>query len=563
MWKEIGSLKEPFNDAVNYKSKNQKEFFSTIFLRTNQLKECLEPSTYYLMGEKGTGKTAYAVYLENNTINDTKCKLTTMTETQYKRFIELKNKGRLEYSDYANIWRSILLLIASQMLIEKSKLFYHSFTGKFNKIEAAIARWNKNALNPEVESAFEAIDSDLFSVKGNAEKIVEMKAEESHKESEKVTRIKHHLLETEIALKEAICDLKKIKNNHVLFIDGIDYRPEGVKYNDYIECIKGLSEAAWQLNTEFFNNIKDSPGLIKIVLLVRPDVFHKLNLYNSNSRLQDNCVYLDWTTTEKDFELSSLYDMSGRYFSSQQAKRKPPKDKESTINLNKEALTHYFNGETETNHLFKTLLRNSFQKPRDFLTFFKIAINFNIKKGKSNQTQFEKGIYFQPNISKQFSDYMLGEVKNYASFYMSPIDFSNYLKFFQFLNGKSKFTISECQTAFNNFKNWASGESFVVKDYMKDVDSLLQFFYETNVIGYHETAIKDGSDFYHWAYKERSLNNLSPKIKTDCTLILNSGISKALDIGKELISSNQTSPLPKRSKPNSNKPRRKKFGHIK
>jgi hypothetical protein len=28
------------------------------------------------------------------------------------------------------------------------------------------------------------------------------------------------------------------------------------------------------------------------VLLVRPDVFHALNLYNSNSRIQDNSVYL-------------------------------------------------------------------------------------------------------------------------------------------------------------------------------------------------------------------------------------------------------------------------------
>lgn len=37
-WKEIDSLKEPFNDAVNYKSKSDKEFFSKIFLKTDELK---------------------------------------------------------------------------------------------------------------------------------------------------------------------------------------------------------------------------------------------------------------------------------------------------------------------------------------------------------------------------------------------------------------------------------------------------------------------------------------------------------------------------------------------
>lgn len=87
-WTPIKDLKEPFNDALNYRTKPQKQFFNKVFLRTADLKKCLDPSVYFLMGEKGTGKTAYAVYLENNSINDYRCQVTTMTETQYKRFIE-------------------------------------------------------------------------------------------------------------------------------------------------------------------------------------------------------------------------------------------------------------------------------------------------------------------------------------------------------------------------------------------------------------------------------------------------------------------------------------------
>lgn len=525
MWKDIQSLKEPFNDAVNYKSKSEKEFFSKIFQRTEQLKECLSPATYYLMGEKGTGKTAYAVYLENNTTNNTRCKLTTMTETQYKRFIELKTQGRLAYSDYANIWRSILLFVASQMLIEKSKSFYHSFTGKFAKVESAISKWNNNALNPEVESAFEALNSDALSVKVKNNNIGEVGGEQRHQEIEKISKIRHHLLETENALKDAISDLK-IKHNHILFIDGIDFRPEAVKYADYIECIKGLSEASWQLNTEFFNNIKDSSGRIKIVLLIRPDVFHKLNLYNSNSRLQDNCVYLDWSTTEKEYPTSNLYDASGRYFAIQQKNHTE----------NQDAFNHYFNGHSEANAVFKRLLRISFQKPRDILTFIKLAIKDKVKNKNGHDAQFDKNIISSPSITRQYSDYLLGEVKNYASFYMTPIDFANYLKFFQYLDGKQKFSMTDCEAAFTKFKNWAEGENIMAKDYMRDAESLLQFFYETNVIGYHETAVKDGADFYHWAYRERSVNNLAPKIKTEGVLMLNPGISKALDIGKETAS---------------------------
>lgn len=521
-WKKVEALKEPFNDAINYKSKDEKQFLSSIFLRTEELKRCLDPATYYLIGEKGTGKTAYAVYLEINDVEGARCKLTTMTETQYKRFIGLKSDGKLNYSDYANIWRSMLLLITSQMVVEKSKSFFHSFTGKFSRVEDAIKKWNKNALNPEVESAFEALASDTFTTKAKAKDILEAGSEHKNQHSEKVPVIRHHLLETESTLKEAIADLK-LKHNHVLFVDGIDFRPEGVKYPDYIECIKGLSEAAWQLNTEFFNSIKDSPGRVKIVLLVRPDVFQKLNLYNSNSRLQDNSVLLDWSTTEAEYVKSHLFEVSGKYFATQQDFKTNAID----------AWSQYFGGKRHANQTFRRLLRTSFQKPRDFLTFIKYARRHQIKGRRGYEIEFDEDILNRASFTKEYADYLLGEVKNYAAFYMSQLDFAVYVKFFQYLDGRRKFSFSDFNSAFNEFKRWASGEELKNKDFLRDADSLLQFFYEVGIVGYHETVGSERDDFYHWAYRERSINNMSPKVKTSGDLILNSGIAKALDIGKQ------------------------------
>ena len=63
----------------------------------------------------------------------------------------------------------------------------------------------------------------------------------------------------------------KLKNNHILFIDGIDIRPDNVPFPDYLECIKGLANAIWELNNDFFPTIRDSHGRARIVLLVRPD----------------------------------------------------------------------------------------------------------------------------------------------------------------------------------------------------------------------------------------------------------------------------------------------------
>lgn len=94
-WLQLAQLREPFNDAVNYRSRPQREFFQRIFLQTEALKKILEPQVYFLMGEKGSGKTAYATYLETHKVDEHRCKLTTMTETQYRRFIELKRQGKL------------------------------------------------------------------------------------------------------------------------------------------------------------------------------------------------------------------------------------------------------------------------------------------------------------------------------------------------------------------------------------------------------------------------------------------------------------------------------------
>jgi len=545
-WKSIMDLSEPYNDAVNYKGRQQKELFNRLFLRTDALDKCLSPTTYYLMGEKGTGKTAYAVYLENNSIGDSRCHVTTMTETQYKRFIRLKDNGKLEYSDYANIWRSMLLFLVARMLVTKSKGKIDLFTGKFRRVEEEIKKWSRNALNPEVESAFEAISGEKIAAGLTAKDVGSMSAEKSSGKKETLSQIRHHLMETEVSLKEAIGSLK-LANDHILFIDGIDYRPEGVSYREYIECIKGLGEAVWQLNTEFFSSIRDSKGRIKVVLLVRPDVFHALNLYNSNSRLQDNTVFLDWTTTEKDFSTSPLYEVSGRYFSSQQTMKV----------TEQEAWEHYYPSDLSSDDsVFRRALRTTFQKPRDIFTLIKISRSAMLKGQRGGEDAFPGDLTTNPTFTREFSDYLLGEVRNYAAFYMTQEDFGTYMKFFQYLNGKSRFRMSYFEEAHDRFVAWAAGEAIRAKDYLRDAESLLQFLYDVNLIGYSEDIEGSGDRFFHWSYRERSLNNIAPKVKSSGQLMLNPGVAKALDIGKKTVSA--AASLPRVRAPKPRRPRRNK-----
>lgn len=528
-WKSIGDIKTPYNDAINYRGRGEKEFFQKIFLRTDELNNLKNPSVYYIIGEKGSGKTAYAVYYENNPPNGYRSQLTTMTETQYLRFINLKKQGKLVISDYANIWRSMLLFMMGSMIVEKSKSPVHYFTGKFSKVEAAVKKWSSKAMNPEIESAFEAITSEAIKTTIKAQAVGEASADLENKQTAKDVILRHHLLETESTFKEAISSLK-LSENHILFIDGIDFRPENVNYNEYISCIKGLGEAAWQLNTEYFNNIRDSKGRLKIVLLIRPDVFHVLNLYNSNSRLQDNCIFLDWATTEKEYKNSPLYTLSEKFFAVQQAKGNA-----------EDAWHHYYEEDVSPGYSFKKLLKTSFQKPRDILTFIRISKTHAGKKGKLKNDKFDP--YFVDDIAlgRDYSDYLLGEVRNYAAFYMTQDDFAKYLKIFQYLNGSSKFDMSEFRIAFDKFKRWAEGEKFSATIYLRDAESLLQLLYDVNLIGYSEELDGANETFFHWSYRERSANNIAPKVKISGRLMLNPGVSKAIDIGKKFTKQNESS----------------------
>lgn len=542
VWKSIADLQEPFNDAVNYRTRQEKEFFSRLFLRTDDLQNCLKPSVYYLIGEKGAGKTAYAAYLENNAIDDSRCRLATMTETQYKRFITLKQRGQLEYSDYANIWRPMLLNMAAQAIVLKSKGLLESVTGKFNTLEQEIERFNKDALNPEVEVAFEMVNESTDAVSLGNDKFGKIDLKDSIKATEKTAAIKHHLLAKEVTLKQALVDLR-LSHNHVLFVDGVDYRPEEVPYNDYLACVKGLGEAVWQLNTEFFGNIRDSKGRIKIVLLVRPDVFHKLNLYNSNSRLRDNAVLLEWVTTEAAMRSSQLYQATGKYFSSQQAEKVPEI----------EAADQYLQAD-DNNSIFRRLLRTTFQKPRDVLTFIRIAQRVSIRRlGRGESTRFGTDIVNNPDYTKEYADYLLGEVRDYSNFYMRQDDFFLYIKFFQYLDGKSEFTFKDFSAAYEKFKGWISGESVRATEYLRDAEALLQFFFDVNIIGYRESVgheLERQERFVHFAFRERTLTNISPKVKTTALLVVNPGVAKSLDIGLKSKQQATLADPPKRVSPN-------------
>ena len=83
------SLNLGFSDAQNYTQRGNKQMLSEVFVKNTYLTKLLRPNVYYLIGEKGTGKTAYAVYLSNNEDDSNKSILKYIGGTDYEKFYEL------------------------------------------------------------------------------------------------------------------------------------------------------------------------------------------------------------------------------------------------------------------------------------------------------------------------------------------------------------------------------------------------------------------------------------------------------------------------------------------
>ena len=70
--KKFKELDFGYGDAANYRnSRKYKDYFSKVFVRDEKLDRLMREDTYFLIGDKGTGKTAYAVFLENQEYQNT------------------------------------------------------------------------------------------------------------------------------------------------------------------------------------------------------------------------------------------------------------------------------------------------------------------------------------------------------------------------------------------------------------------------------------------------------------------------------------------------------------
>lgn len=518
--KPIADLNLGFSDAANYYRRKNKALFNKFFVRLPSIDRLIDPDRYFLIGDKGTGKTAFAVYLSNNNYKNNKCQLVAINETEYQSFIRLKQRENLQLSGYDAVWRVTLLLLLAQLVTETdcdTNLLERY--NVFRAVRRAVDRYYEDAFSPEIITALKLVEGGESSIKLMSE-ILQSTIGEKFETVAETQRFQTNLRLLERGFIRALEKLK-LKINITLFVDGIDIRPHGIAYQEYIDCIRGLANAMWHLNHQVFPSFRDSPGRFKVVILLRPDIFASLGLQNQNAKIQDNAVYLDWLTTYPSYRESEIFEVADRVLSVQQ----------DNATILGEAWDNYFpfvNAEDEPS--FVSFLRFSFYRPRDINKMTRLLQDGFIRSKRSVESTFRLADFNHSDFRRDYSNYLLGEVKDYLQFYYTDQDIAMFLKFFSYLNGHSSFSLRDFEQAFDRFAKQNYGSSSNRPPFLEDPSRFLQFLYELGVICYKDFT--DQGAYFHMCFRERTYANMHPKVSFDAAeYIIHHGLRKGLGSG--------------------------------
>jgi cold shock CspA family protein len=263
---------------------------------------------------------------------------------------------------------------------------------------------------------------------------------------------------------------------------------------------------------------------------MRPDILDQVGFQNLNAKVRDNGVVLNWQTTYDEFRSSPIFKMVSGILSRQQT---PAVDRE-------ECWKHYFpytlQNQTiseRTDDPFIGLLRYSFYRPRDIIQYL-ILMQDYVSQHQADKARFTEKSFHR--CERDFSDYLLGEVRDYLSFYYNTFDFDQIVGFFSMLRGKNNFSWDDFSRAYERYTKHLPEGGTTVDELRGTPENFLQFLYSMNILGYVEPD-ENGRNFVHWCFRDRTPVKLRPQVKFDLYYTVHPGLARSLLVGRTAVSS--------------------------
>lgn len=524
MTKKFGEIFLKCHDASVFQEKNNFEILSKIYYDDRNSSQILNQDQYFIIGEKGTGKTIIAQYL-SNIRNDKNCTTIDFSTIDFETFRKLSDDGLLKYIQADQLWQVLLMVLAAEIVVKSESGILSS--AKFRAFHNVIQEFYQDRFTPEFPV--------VVQIMGKFEAVAEIankhigKLGQKGEASESITIQEGNSPLNNIRAKFEDAFLSaRTSQDHIIFVDKIDIKPEDIKFDRFIKGLRSFARAVLHLNEKVFANMKGR-NRIKFVLLLRPDIFDKLNLQNQSARASDNSVILNWDTTYEHHRQSEIFRLTDRFLGRQSGRDFSPGA----------AWDHYVNADVlhesirgsgdHVNRSFREFLRLSWFRPRDIIRSLHICQAQASCRDVVTRDGFERSF-------KQFSDYLYGEVKDFSRFYFSDDTFDLIERFFSEIQRLDIITYEAFEKAHNIFISKISrrSDSESIDPKILDLDQFLQILYSSNIICWRAENDFGSVDDY-WAFRERSPAQLEPKVGLYQQYAVHYGLRRALRLNSKIV----------------------------
>lgn len=466
---------------VNWGSDDAKgdNSLSSYFIRIPEFDKIKEGDKRYIIGRKGTGKTAIIEQVTNE-IKDTYDNFystLSLKDFPIQSIRNLKDSSLREKSQFVPIWTFLIYNEIARLVIRDQSA---------TPGEDVVDLRNYLKLNFPEEVGFVETIKRLESNQNKVSIIPKWFGLENASSSGVETVSSIHFQRATNLLKEKI---KKIKTNSTfyLFLDELD---EGYKAGDknLRLILLALLRAVENTFIDLKNELKYRP-----VVALRSDIFDNLE-DNDLNKLDDFLIRLKWTTESK--SPYSLYDLVNARINASIVVENPSKAWECITENHDPKLPE------KIDSLWSFIFNRTFERPRDIVKFLKHCSKQNLP----GKLRFETASKAEIDYSDWFYNELRDEIQSHLSIWREATECI-------IKHRKSYFTLDEIKPEFEA----DSTISKYLENNKKKVEDILKYLYDFGVIG----TISSQSKKWHFKYKDHNLA-FNPKLN----MIVHFGFSR-------------------------------------
>lgn len=380
-----------FGDIDGLYDKN----ISDYFLDNDYWSQLVEGDKYYVIGRKGTGKSAIYNWIKlNEGEKGAIVSNLSFRNFPFERLLNLSDDDFSRPNQYQSVWRNIILSeIAKDIVVDANSVPDEMYRELKEYVEFKFGR-DLLDLHKRVASQTVKTERGLFLEGINNVHAKEASSEYDFSGMTNITLINQHL---ERVIREYLIITKS--SRYIIQFDQLDDNYTVYITNDnYFQALISLFKVIYDLN-QSFSQI-DAP--VKIIGYLRSDIFYEINNYDAESARWDmHQLYLNWAIINRtDWENPPLLQLLNKRIEYSIPQMRNVQNPFYSIFRGVE-----INTKGGARSVFSYVVRNSFQRPRDIIQFCKKIQEESKKSGRLDEnTVFD--------AEKSYSMWLLAELSN-------------------------------------------------------------------------------------------------------------------------------------------------------